>query len=107
MRSTAKYLPYQLVIIYVLPAIFTAVVAGTGVGEFGYMDTSSAICSISSKDNADIFYFYIPLVVFNAIGFIAGRWAGTSNCSMIDMILYDMICYTNRIMLKVRSGRER
>lgn len=80
MRSTAQYLPYQLVIIYVLPAIFTAVVAGTGVGEFGYMDTSSAICSISSKDNADIFYFYIPLVVFNAIGFIAGRQSAVEGC---------------------------
>ena len=73
MRSTAHYLPYQLVIIYVIPAIFTAVVAGTGAGEFGYSDTSSAICSISSKANADIFFFYIPLIVFNAVGFVAGE----------------------------------
>jgi hypothetical protein len=72
MRSTAHYLPYQLVIIYVVPAVFTAVVAGTGAGEFGYSDTSSAICSISSKANADIFFFYIPLIVFNAVGFVAG-----------------------------------
>lgn len=57
--------------IYILPAIFTAGVATTGT-EFGYLDASSAICSISSHNYHDVYFFYIPMVIFNLVGLIAG-----------------------------------
>ena len=72
MNNTASHLPYHLVIIYILPAIFTAVVATTGT-EFGYLDSSSAICSIGSDGYRDVYLFYIPIVVFNLVGLLAGK----------------------------------
>jgi hypothetical protein len=54
------------------------------VGEFGYLNTSSAICSISSKGDSDIYFFYIPMIIFNAVGLLAGK-------IKYDMIRYDMM----------------
>ena len=71
-KTTANHLPYHFVMIYILPAIFTAAVASSGI-EFGYLDTSSAICSISSKDYKDVYFFYIPILVFSLVGLIAGK----------------------------------
>ena len=71
LNNTANHLPYHFVMIYILPAIFTAGVATTGT-EFGYLDASSAICSISSHNYHDVYFFYIPMVIFNLVGLIAG-----------------------------------
>ena len=71
-KTTYHHLPYHFVMIYILPAIFTAGVASSGT-EFGYTDTSSAICSMSSKEYKDVYFFYIPILVFSLIGLIAGK----------------------------------
>ena len=71
-KNTTHHFTYHIVTIYILPAIYTAAVAATGV-EFGYTDTSSAICSISSNDYKDVYFLYIPLFVLNVIGLITGK----------------------------------
>ena len=98
-KTTANHLPYHFVMIYILPAIFTAAVASSGI-EFGYLDTSSAICSISSKEYKDVYFFYIPILVFSLVGLIAGKKINKYLFSYISLIFTVFQSSNNRFLFK-------
>ena len=99
-KSTTHHLPYHIVYVYVLPAIWTLAVVGSKT-EFGYLDSSSAICSISSHGYKDVYFFYIPILVFSLVGLIAGKKINKYLFPYISLIFTVFQSSNNRFLFKL------